>query len=61
MITKDNNSIKIEHGPERPGDVRHSLADIALAHQRINYTPVVDLESGIEVYVDWARRALSDK
>lgn len=62
MITKDNNNfIKIEHGPERPGDVRHSLADITLAHQRINYTPAVDLESGIEVYVKWARNIFAVK
>jgi UDP-glucose 4-epimerase len=56
MIIKDNsNSIKIEHGPERPGDVRHSLADLSLAYKRINYTPLVDLESGIEEYMKWAR------
>lgn len=62
MITKNNsNSIKIEHGPERPGDVRHSLADIMLAHQRIKYTPGIDLESGIEEYVKWARKFLVEK
>lgn len=55
MIIKDNNNtIKIEHGSERPGDVRHSLADISLAQQRINYSPSVDLESGIREYVEWA-------
>src|ERR1035437_9375326 len=57
MVTKDNsNAIKIDHGPERPGDVRHSLADISLAHQRINYSPSVDLERGIKEYVEWARK-----
>jgi UDP-glucose 4-epimerase len=57
MITKNNsNAIKIEHGPERSGDVRHSLADNSLAHQKINYTPSVDLERGIEEYVEWARK-----
>jgi UDP-glucose 4-epimerase len=62
MITKENrNLIKIEHGPERPGDVRHSLADIMLAQQRINYTPEIDLESGIEEYVKWARKTLVEK
>ena len=61
MITKDNpNSIEIEHGPERPGDVRHSLADLTLAHQRINYTPSVDLESGIVEYVKWAQQLIAN-
>lgn len=56
MITKDNSGIsKIEYGPKRPGDVLHSLADISLAHQKFNYNPGVDLERGIEEYVQWAR------
>ena len=59
MITKDNsNKIKIEHGPERPGDVRHSLADISLALKRINYSPSVNLESGVKEYVEWVRNHL---
>ena len=57
MITKnENNSIKIEHGTERPGDVRHSLADISLANQKLNYIPTVDLESGVDEYIKWARK-----
>lgn len=56
MIIRDNHStIKIEHSTERPGDVRHSLADISLAHQRIHYSPSVALENGIEEYVNWAK------
>ena len=59
MIIKDNNNaIKIEHGSERPGDVRHSLADISLAHKSIGYSPSVNLESGIKEYVEWAKKAL---
>jgi UDP-glucose 4-epimerase len=57
MITKNEiNPIKIEHGPERAGDVRHSLADISLAHQKLNFTPTVDLEKGLEEYIEWARK-----
>lgn len=55
MITKDNkNTVKIEYSSERPGDVRHSLADLTLAKQKIKYNPTVDLESGIEEYIKWA-------
>ena len=61
MITKDNtHTVKIEYGTQRPGDVLHSLADISLANQRIDYTPSVDLESGIEGYVNWARMIFAD-
>lgn len=61
MITKDNiGSIEIEHGPQRAGDVLHSLADISLAQQRINYIPSVDLEKGIEEYVKWAKTIFAD-
>ena len=56
IITRGNSTkIKIEHSPERPGDVRHSLADLSLALEKINYTPTVDFERGIEQYVKWAR------
>lgn len=55
MITKNNPSIKIEYGPERPGDVRHSLADISLANQKIGYAPDVDITDGIENYIAWAQ------
>ena len=61
MIIKHNNGLtKIEHGPERPGDVRHSLADLTLAHQRINYTPTVDLETGVGEYVKWAQQQFAN-
>ena len=57
LITKGNAS-KIEYGPERLGDVRHSLADLSFAYQKLNYTPTVDLGKGIEEYIEWARKLL---
>lgn len=36
------------HGPERPGDVRHSLADISLARGLIGYAPVIRFSEGIQ-------------
>jgi UDP-glucose 4-epimerase len=55
MITKGHPESKIEYGIERPGDVRHSLADISLSHQKIGYKPTIELERGIEEYVKWAK------
>jgi len=42
-----------EHGPDRVGDVRHSLADISLAQERLGYDPQVDLAEGLERTVRW--------
>ena len=35
------------HGPERPGDVRHSLADLARAGRELAYEPRVPLREGL--------------
>jgi len=35
------------YGPERPGDVKHSLADISRARQELGYEPRVDLQEGL--------------
>jgi UDP-glucose 4-epimerase len=37
----------------RPGDVRHSLADISLARQKLGYVPEYNLEKGLEVTIRW--------
>jgi UDP-glucose 4-epimerase len=61
LITKNTISkINIEHYPERPGDVRHSLADLSLAKQKINYSPSVDLEKGIYDYIKWAEKLYAE-
>jgi UDP-N-acetylglucosamine 4-epimerase len=50
--------IKPAYGSERPGDVRHSLADIALARRLMGYDPDVDFERGLELSIDWYKDAL---
>ncbi|MBN2431683.1 MAG: SDR family oxidoreductase [Acidobacteria bacterium] len=39
----------------RPGDVMHSLADITLAGQLLGYSPIIPLEKGLAITVDWYR------
>lgn len=39
----------------RLGEVRFSLADISKAKQRLNYSPLVDFEKGLEKTVQWYR------
>jgi nucleoside-diphosphate-sugar epimerase len=40
----------------RAGDIRHSLADIGLAHKHLNYSPEVVFEDGLKRTVEWYRR-----
>ena len=45
----------MKYGPERAGDVKHSLADISRAEQFLGYKPKVDFEEGLSRTVDWYR------
>ena len=42
-------------GDSRPGDVKHSLADISKARERLGYEPSVSFEEGLERTVAWGR------
>ncbi len=41
--------------PDRPGDVKHSLADISRARQHLGYEPQVSFEEGMRRTVEWVR------
>lgn len=41
----------IEHGPERKGDIRNSLADISQTVKDLNYKDIVDFRNGIKTYL----------
>ena len=41
--------------PARPGDVRHSLADVRAAAEGLGYRPITSLEEGLEATVAWYR------
>ena len=43
------------YGPERSGDVKHSLADISKAETHLHYRPKVNFEEGLRRTVDWYR------
>ncbi len=51
-------SVEPEYGPERSGDVRHSLADIQKARRRIGYDPAVGFEEGLRRTVRWYKERL---
>ncbi len=45
----------VKYGPERAGDVKHSLADLSLAEQHLGYKPKVNFEEGLRLTVEWYR------
>ena len=45
----------VKYGPERTGDVKHSLADISLARKYLKYEPAIAFEQGLELTVAWYR------
>lgn len=45
--------LKPEFAPPRPGDVRHSCADITRARHELGYHPTVTFEQGLERTLRW--------
>ena len=46
-------NVDIKHGPNRPGDIPHSLASIDKAERLLGYNPTHRLDSGLEESIDW--------
>jgi nucleoside-diphosphate-sugar epimerase len=46
---------EIHYGPERAGDVKHSLADLSLAKRHLGYQPRIGLEEGLRQTIEWYR------
>jgi UDP-N-acetylglucosamine/UDP-N-acetyl-alpha-D-glucosaminouronate 4-epimerase len=44
-----------KYGPERAGDIKHSLADVTLAKNHLGYSPAVGFEEGLKRTVTWYR------
>jgi nucleoside-diphosphate-sugar epimerase len=46
---------EVNYGPERAGDVKHSLADLSRTEKHLGYKPLVNFEEGLRRTVDWYR------
>ena len=46
-------NVAITYGPERQGDVPHSLASIEKAKKLLGYDPSYDIKKGLKEAVDW--------
>ena len=53
IIGKD---LKIIYNPPRPGDIKHSVADISKATKMLNYNPIYDLKKGLSEAVKWFQK-----
>jgi UDP-N-acetylglucosamine/UDP-N-acetylgalactosamine 4-epimerase len=45
-----------KYGPERKGDVRHSLADISKAGTLLGYDPSYSVKEGLKIAFEWYRQ-----
>ena len=51
-------SVKPIYTDPRPGDVKHSLADITAAKKLIGYKPIIQFKDGLKLAIDWYRNNL---
>ncbi|MBN2136332.1 MAG: SDR family oxidoreductase [Sedimentisphaerales bacterium] len=56
--TSVGKSVKPIYADARPGDVKHSLADISLAEKLIGYKSQVSFEQGLDKAIAWYRENL---
>ena len=55
---KDLSGSKIQavYRDPRPGDIRHSLADISLANKLLGYDPQYDIDRGLDITFEWFKK-----
>ncbi len=51
-------NVKPIYTDPRPGDVKHSLADITLAEKLLAYKPTVSFKQGLQKAISWYRENL---
>ena len=54
-----NSNIKPIYGDARPGDVKHSQADISLARKILGYNPVCSFKDGLIETVKWYKNSVA--
>ncbi|MBP5371111.1 MAG: SDR family oxidoreductase [Bacteroidales bacterium] len=47
-------------GPDRPGDIKHSNADISKAKKYLNYEPEYDFARGLDEAIEWYKENLCE-
>ncbi|MES2567350.1 MAG: SDR family oxidoreductase [Bacteroidota bacterium] len=57
-LVKENlsSTVSPEYKAERKGDIKNSLANIDKAAKLLGYTPLVNLEQGMSITIDWYKK-----
>jgi UDP-N-acetylglucosamine/UDP-N-acetylgalactosamine 4-epimerase len=55
LLDSDVEALRVE---PRPGEVRHSLADVSRAHEALGWDPQVDLREGLQRTIEYFGRIL---
>ena len=50
--------IEPKFGPDRPGDIKHSNADISKAREILGYDPEYDFARGLNEAIEWYKANL---
>ncbi|MFN8115634.1 MAG: SDR family oxidoreductase [Bacteroidia bacterium] len=60
-LIKNNLSSRLhpEYKAERKGDIKNSLANISKAKKLLNYDPLVDLNDGLKITIDWYKNHIT--
>jgi UDP-N-acetylglucosamine 4-epimerase len=59
LASQLHSPLRPQYGPERAGDVRHSLADISKAQRLLAYHPQVRIEEGLSKTLEWFKTTYS--
>jgi UDP-N-acetylglucosamine/UDP-N-acetylgalactosamine 4-epimerase len=57
LAAEIGSSVRPSYGPDRAGDVKHSMADITAISKALGYKPTVSFEEGIAKTVAWYKAA----
>ncbi|MBO4608804.1 MAG: SDR family oxidoreductase [Lachnospiraceae bacterium] len=58
IVDKNGHRLEPLYGPERPGDIKHSNADISKARAKLGYDPDWSFEKGIKQAIEWYKNNL---
>lgn len=49
-------NLSLIHEKTRAGDIKHSLADVSLAREKLGYEPKYSIDEGLEEVIEWFQR-----
>ena len=59
LVEALNKDIEPVFVPDRPGDIKHSNADISKAKNKLNYNPKINFKQGMKESINWYRKHLA--